>query len=89
MIDMKDRSSLEQLLRPLRRELNAEFAAALLRMKADDEVQTRYEYLAERNTEGLLDPEEQIELTSLVRANSLLSVLKAEARAFLHHPTAA
>ena len=46
MIDMKDRSSLERLLRPLRRELNAEFAAALLRMQADDEVQTRFEYLA-------------------------------------------
>jgi hypothetical protein len=89
MIDIKDRSSLERLLRPLRRELNAEFAAALLRMQADDEVQTRYEYLAERNTEGLLDPEEQIELASLVRANTLLSVLKAEARAFLQHPTAA
>ena len=41
MIDMKDRSSLERLLRPLRRELNAEFAAALLRMQADAEVQTR------------------------------------------------
>jgi hypothetical protein len=41
MIDMKDRSSLERLLRPLRRELNAEFAAALLRMQADDEVQIR------------------------------------------------
>jgi hypothetical protein len=68
MIDMKDRSSLERLLRPLRRELNAEFAAALLRMRADDEVQTRFEYLAERNTEGLLDPEEQIELTSLAPA---------------------
>jgi len=89
MIDMKDRSSLERLLRPLRRELTAEFAAALLRMQADDELQIRYEYLAERNTEGLLDSEEQIELASLVRANTLLSVLKAEARAFLQHPTAA
>lgn len=89
MIDMKDRSSLERLLRPLRRELTAEFAAALLRMQADDELQTRYEFLAERNTESLLDSEEQIELASLVRANTLLSVLKAEARAFLQHPTAA
>ena len=89
MIDMKDRSSLERLLRPLRRELNADLAAALLRMQADDELQTRYEYLADRNTQALLDPEEQIELVSLVRANSLLSVLKAEARAFLQHPNAA
>ncbi len=89
MIDMKDRSSLERLLRPLRRELNAEFAAALLRMQADDELQTRYEYLAGRSTEDLLDSEEQIELASLVRGNTLISVLKAEARAFLQHPTAA
>jgi hypothetical protein len=89
MTDMKDRSSFERLLRPLRHELTAEFAAALLRMQADDELQTRYEYLAERNTESLLDSEEQIELASLVRANTLLSVLKAEARAFLQHPAAA
>jgi hypothetical protein len=89
MIDTRDRSALERLLRPLRRELNAEFAAALLRMRADEELQSRYEYLADRNTEGQLSPEEQSELASLVRANSLLSVLKAEARAFLQHPTAA
>jgi hypothetical protein len=89
MADMKDKSSLERLLRPLRRELNADLAAALLRMQADDELQARYEYLADRNTQALLDTEEQIELTALVRANSLLSVLKAEARAFLQHPNAA
>ena len=89
MVDMKDSSNLEQLLRPLRRELNAELAAALLRIQADDELQSRYEYLAEGNTEGRLNAEEQIELTSLVRANALLTVLKAEARAFLQHPSAA
>jgi hypothetical protein len=86
MVDMKDRSSLERLLRPLRRELNAEFAAALLRMQADDELQTRYEYLAERNAEGLLDPEEQIELASLVRANTLLSVLRPRPALFCNIP---
>jgi len=89
MTDMTDRSALEQLLRPLRRGLNAELAALLLRMQADDEVQARYEYLAERNTEGQLSPAEQNELASIVRANSLLTVLKAEARAFLQHPNAA
>ncbi len=89
MVALTGTSSLEQLLRPLRRELNAELAAALLRMKADDELQVRYEYLAERNTAGTLGPDEQIELASLVQANSMISVLKAEARAFLQHPTAA
>jgi len=77
------------LLRPLRRGLNAELAALLLRIQADDEVQARYEDLAERNTEGRLTPAEESELASMVRVNSLLSVLKAEARAFLQRPNAA
>jgi hypothetical protein len=84
-----ERSSLERLLRPLRRELNAEFAAVLLRMQADEELQRRYDELADRNTLGQLTPEERKELESIVRANVMLSVLKAEARAFLQHPTAA
>jgi hypothetical protein len=89
MADMTDNSAFEQLLRPLRRGLNAELAALLLRIQADDEVQARYEDLAERNTEGQLSSAEQNELASIVRANSLLSVLKAEARAFLQYPNAA
>jgi hypothetical protein len=89
MADMTDRSSLEQLLRPLRRGLNVELAALLLRMRAEDEVQARYEDLAERNTEGRLSPTEQEELALMARANALLTVLKAEARAFLQHPNAA
>jgi len=86
MTDLGDRSALERLLRPLRRELTAEFAAALLRLRADEELQSRYEYLANRNTEGLLSPEDQSELASFVRADSLLSVLQVEARAFLQDP---
>lgn len=89
MVEKTEKSSLEQLLRPLRRGLNAELAALLLRIQADDELQARYEDLAERNTEGRLSPAEQSELASMVRANTLLSVLKAEARAYLQHPDAA
>ncbi|MHB1541971.1 MAG: hypothetical protein ACYCV6_13785 [Steroidobacteraceae bacterium] len=89
MANEKKKSSLEQLLRPLRRELNPELAALLLRIRADEDVQARYEDLAERNTEGRLSQAEQNELASIVRANTLLSVLKAEARAYLQHPSAA
>jgi hypothetical protein len=87
--DDADRSSFERLLRPLRRELSADLAAALLRMQADEETQSRYEELAGRNTEDRLTPEEQRELASLVRANLMVGVLKAEARAFLLHQSAA
>lgn len=88
MSDMAEKSSLEQLLRPLRRGLNAELAALLLRIQADDDVQARYEDLAERNTEGQLSSAERKEFSAMVRANVLLSVLKAEARAYLKHPDA-
>jgi hypothetical protein len=87
--NVNDVNSLERLLRPLRRELSAELADALLRLKADTEVQARYDELAGKNTDGALSAEERAELESLVRANSVLSLLKAEARAFLQQPTAA
>lgn len=89
MADMNDMGSLERLLRPLRRELTVELAQALLRVKADEEIQARYDELADKSTAGVLTMEEREEHSSLVRANSLLGVLKAEARAFLHRPQAA
>jgi hypothetical protein len=89
MAGPKDLSSLERLLRPLRRELSVELADALLRLTADAEVQARYEELADKSTEGTLSKKEKSELESLVRANSILSILKAEARAFLQRPKAA
>jgi hypothetical protein len=89
MTDRTHKGSLEQLLRPLRRGLNSELAGLLLRMEADEEVQARFEDLVERNTEGQLNQTEQDELALIVRANALLTVLKAEARAFLQHPNAA
>lgn len=85
-MDSKNLSTLE---RPLRRELSAELASALLRLEADDEVQARYEELADKNTEATLTAEERTELESLVQANSILSLLKAEARAMLEQPKAA
>jgi len=89
MANSNDLGSLERLLRPLRRELSAELADALLRLKADTEVQARYDVLAAKNTDGALTAPEHAELESLVHANSILTLLKAEARAFLQQPKAA
>jgi hypothetical protein len=83
MADRKDFDSLERLLRPLQRELSLELANALVRLRADDEVQNRYDELADKNTAGTLLPDERVELASLVRANSLLGALKIEARAIV------
>ncbi|MGH7996701.1 MAG: hypothetical protein ACREFX_10155 [Opitutaceae bacterium] len=76
-------ASLGLLLRPLRKELSVELAHALIDLRADDELQRRYDLLAERNTEDILTPAERVELKSLVCANSLLGALKVEARAVL------
>ena len=89
MANANDLGSLERLLRPLRRQLSTELADALVRLETDAEVQTRYEELAGKNTEGVLTAAERAELESLVRANSVLSLLKTQARAFLQQPEAA
>jgi hypothetical protein len=56
MIARKDFDGLERLLRPLRRELSVELATALVRLTADDEVQNRYDDLADKNTARTLTP---------------------------------
>jgi hypothetical protein len=89
MANRNDLISLQRLLRPLRRELTAELADALLHLKADAQVQARYDQLAGKNTEGALTSVQRAELESLVRANSLLTLLKAEALASLRGSKAA
>jgi len=78
-------TALERLLRPLSQNLTLELARALVNVQADVETQVRYDELATKRTEGQLTPDEQAELESIVRANTLLGVLKAEANAFLAH----
>jgi hypothetical protein len=78
-------TALERLLRPLPRRLTAELARALVDLHADEETQNRYDELAGRRTEGTLTPAELDELEAIVRANTLLGLLKAEAQAVLAH----
>ena len=58
---------------------------ALIGLQADTETQARYDELAEKRTEGQLTPAEAAELESIVRANTLLGLLKTEAHTFLAH----
>jgi len=67
----------------LRHNLTAELARALVNLRADPETQSRYDELAEKRTEGALDPMELEELEAIVRANTLLGVLQAEAHSVL------
>lgn len=74
-------TALERLMRPLSRTLTQELARALISIEAD--AQSRYDELASRHTDGRLSPEEQTDLEAIVHANTLLGILKAEARASL------
>ncbi|MCO5052277.1 MAG: hypothetical protein M9920_08235 [Verrucomicrobiae bacterium] len=78
-----DTVALEKFLRPLARGLSIELARAIVNLTADEEIQSRYDWLAEKNTEGQLTAAEREELESLVRVNTLLGVLKVEAKAVL------
>ena len=78
-----DTVALEKFLRPMARGFSTELALALVNLTADEETQSRYDLLAEKNTEGQLTLAEREELESLVRVNTLLGVLKVEAKAVL------
>jgi hypothetical protein len=78
-------TALEKLLRPLPPALTAELARALVNLRADSEIQSRYDQLAEKRTEGALTPPEEEELEAMVRANTLLGLLQAEAKSMLGH----
>lgn len=85
MANGSETTALERLLRPLSRTLTVELARALVSVQADAETQARYDQLAGQHTAGTLNPAELAELESIVRANTLLSVLKAEAQGFMAH----
>lgn len=81
---------LSEWLDPVGNALNEEAARRLLELRADDRMQARMDDLADRNTEGVLTPEERLQYERLVVAASLINVLKGKARARLApKPTAA
>ena len=78
-----DTETLARFLRPMARGLSTELARAIINLSADEETQSRYDALANKRTEGEITPAELEELESIVRVNTLLGILKAEARVVL------
>ena len=74
---------LGRMLRPLTNQLRQELLQAVAELKADAADEARYHALADLNTEGAITPDERRELDGIVSANTLLSVLRAEAQASL------
>lgn len=71
------------MLRPMSKGMSLELARELVGLKVEEDTQQRYDFLAEGRREGKLSLDEEGELQDLVQVNSVLSLLKAEARLLL------
>jgi hypothetical protein len=78
---------LDRLLEPLAGCLSPEVAAKVADLRADEAMQDRIDYLAERANEGALSAEERDEYAGYLHAIDVIAVLQAKARAGLHKPS--
>jgi hypothetical protein len=63
--------------------LDRQSAEALLRLRADREMQGRIEELADKCTDGRLTSEERDEYEALIRVGNFVAILQAKARRLL------
>jgi len=71
---------LDRFLEPLAGCLSPEVAAKVANLRADDTMQQRLAYLAERSKEGTLSPEERDEFAGYLHAIDVIAILQAKAR---------
>lgn len=74
---------LDRLLEPFAVCLTPEVAAKVADMRADEAMQSRIDYLADRANEGLLSPIEAEEYDGYLHAIDVIAVLQAKARSQL------
>lgn len=72
--------NLDRLLDPIAGCLSPDVAAKVADLRADDAMQARIDYLAQRANEGLLTDEEREEYAGYLHAIDVISVLQAKAR---------
>ena len=71
---------LDRLLEPIAGCLSPDVAAKVADLRADDAIQERIDYLAQRANEGLLTGEEREEYAGYLHAIDVITVLQAKAR---------
>lgn len=74
---------LDRLLEPLAASFSPEVAAKVADLRADEAVQSRIDYLAERANEGLLTAEEREEYAGCLQTIDVIAVLQAKARSLV------
>jgi hypothetical protein len=63
--------------------LDSRNRSAFLALNADEKLQARVNYLASRNSGGLLTPEERAEYGDYVNVGTFIAILKSQARQLL------
>jgi hypothetical protein len=79
MSDLTVATTLDGLLEPLSRCLDAESARRILEFRVDPAVQARLDILGEQANEGTLTEEERAEYEAAINAADLISILKLKA----------
>jgi hypothetical protein len=68
------------MLDPVGQCLTPEVAARIVALRADSKTQLRLEQLAEKNSEGVLTPDEEAVYSAYVEAPDVIAILQAKAR---------
>jgi hypothetical protein len=76
-------TTLDRLVDPVVRTLTPEVARALIRLRADPELQSRMDELAKKCNEGQLTAEEREEYETSVRFANYLAIIQVKARRLL------
>jgi hypothetical protein len=78
-----DLAALDRVLAAVGQCLDRKSAESLLRLRADAEMQTRIEELADKCIEGTLSEEQRQEYDSMVRVGNFVAILQGIARRLL------
>ena len=78
---------LDRLLEPLAGCLTPDVATKIADLRADETMQERIDYLAERSNEGTLTAEERDEYAGYLHAIDVIAVLQAKARSLQPKPS--
>ncbi len=76
----RNAAQLDRLVEPVVRTLTPEVAKAIAELRADPELQSRMDELADRCNEGKLTPEERDEYDTNIRFGNFLAIVQAKAR---------
>ena len=83
MASTVETAALDRMLDALGRCLTPESAQQVVGLRADSQLQSRLDELAEKSTEGTLSDDERTEYETYVRALDFIAVLQNKARAAL------